>query len=355
MGKPCVIPWYQGSNTNYFCLATFQCMPNQPDSNTTAYCQRGRFLWGRPNSVGDAYFGQLIIPEINLGAPGRYEISYWVAFSCEGAGCTSSGDSIKMMINDDSENRAEGVTNLDNIGFIKRWMPKSFQFSVTDPIIEVLNHSELFFTLIYIKIKKSYYQLKVQFQRLVKQTQIAYFALDQIEITRLGGDIETSPAIVITTTTEELETTTTVTEEPTTTTEADETTTTTEADKTTTTTELDETTTITTTEDPTTTTEEPTTTTEEPTTTTEEPTTTTEEPTTTTEEPTTTTEEPTTTTESNEPTTTLTTGLSLNYNLINKKINRSFFSLLRSQGTGSSTPAFHMQFLYSLATLCRTY
>ena len=130
-------------------------MPGQPNNNATAYCQRGRLLWGRVNSVGDPYFGQLTIPDINLGEPGWYEISYSVAFSCEGAGCTSTGDSIKMIINDDSENRAEGVTNLDNIGFIKRWMPKSFQFCVTDPIIQVIYRLEFVF-LTYSLLKLNY-------------------------------------------------------------------------------------------------------------------------------------------------------------------------------------------------------
>jgi hypothetical protein len=135
-GKPCVIPWYQVSNVNYFCSATFQCMPNQPSNNATAYCQKGRFLWGRVNSVGDPYFGQFTLP-IDLEKPGWYEISYSAAFSCEGAGCTSSGDSIKVIVNDESENRVEDVTDLNNIGFIKRWMPKSFQFCVNDPIAQV--------------------------------------------------------------------------------------------------------------------------------------------------------------------------------------------------------------------------
>ena len=112
-------------------------MPNQPSNNATSYCQRGRFLWGRVNSVGDPYFGQLTLPEINLGQPGRYEIVYYVAFSCEGAGCTTSGDSIKLIVNDDSENRVEDMTDLNNIGFIKRWIKKSFQFTVIDPVIEV--------------------------------------------------------------------------------------------------------------------------------------------------------------------------------------------------------------------------
>ena len=115
-------------------------MPNQPDSNVTSYCQKGRFVWGRVNSVGDPYFGQLALPPIDLEKPGKYEIVYWVAFSCEGDGCPNSGDSIKVIINHDSENRVEDVTDLNNIGFFKRWMPKSFQFCLNDTIIDVLYH-----------------------------------------------------------------------------------------------------------------------------------------------------------------------------------------------------------------------
>ena len=119
-------------------------MPNQPDSNVTSYCQKGSYVWGRVNSVGDPYFGQLTIPDINLGEPGWYEISYWVSLSCEGAGCPNSGDRIRMIVNDESENRVEDVTDINNIGFIKRWIPKSFQFCVTDPMIQVIDHLELF-------------------------------------------------------------------------------------------------------------------------------------------------------------------------------------------------------------------
>ncbi len=112
-------------------------MPNQPTSNTTAYCQKGRFLWGRVNSVGDPYFGQLTLPQIDLGEPGRYEAVYRVAFSCEGVGCTSSGDSIKLIINDEGENRVEDVVDISNIGAIKQWRRRSIVFDLTDPIINV--------------------------------------------------------------------------------------------------------------------------------------------------------------------------------------------------------------------------
>ena len=136
-GKPCVIPWYQMSNVNYFCSATFQCYPNQPDNNATAYCQRGRFLWGRVNSAGDPYFGQLTLSQIDLGETGMYEVVYWVAFSCEDTGFATTGDSIKLIINPESENRLEDVTDVNNIGFLKRWIRKSFKFAAYNPKIDV--------------------------------------------------------------------------------------------------------------------------------------------------------------------------------------------------------------------------
>lgn len=112
-------------------------MPNQPDSNTTAYCQRGRFLWGRVNSAGDPYFGQLTLPTIDLGQPGLYEAVYYVAFSCEDTACTTTGDSIKLIINPESENRIEDVTDINNIGFMKRWIRKSFQFAAYNSEVDV--------------------------------------------------------------------------------------------------------------------------------------------------------------------------------------------------------------------------
>ena len=132
-------------------------MPNQPTSNATAYCQKGRFLWGKVNNVGDPYFGQLTLPDINLGQPGRYEVVYYVVFSCEGDGCSSSEDSIKVIINDEDENRVEDVTNLDNIGFMKRWMKKSFQFTVADPKIEVLLVNSIIVYIIYLLLFISYW------------------------------------------------------------------------------------------------------------------------------------------------------------------------------------------------------
>lgn len=41
--SPCRIPWYKESTINYFCLPSFQCMPYQPELNSTLYCQRGQF------------------------------------------------------------------------------------------------------------------------------------------------------------------------------------------------------------------------------------------------------------------------------------------------------------------------
>lgn len=113
-------------------------MPNQPDNNATAYCQKGRFLWGRVNAVGDVYFGRFTLPTIDLSQSGWYEVVYWVAFSCEGTGCTSSGDSIRVTIKHETDIRIEDLIDINSIGFIKQWRKRSFRFTVTDPKIEVI-------------------------------------------------------------------------------------------------------------------------------------------------------------------------------------------------------------------------
>ena len=89
------------------------------------------------NSAGDPYFGQLTLPSIDLGQTGMYEAVYWVAFSCEDTGCATTGDSIKLIINPESENRLEDVTDVNNIGFLKRWIRKSFKFAAYNPTVDV--------------------------------------------------------------------------------------------------------------------------------------------------------------------------------------------------------------------------
>ena len=69
------------------------------------------------------------MPEIDLGEPGTYEITLWAALSCEGAGCASSLDSIKIVFNEDSINPQTLTIDLASIGFIKRWMPFSFLYT----------------------------------------------------------------------------------------------------------------------------------------------------------------------------------------------------------------------------------
>jgi hypothetical protein len=89
------------------------------------------------NSVGDPYFGQLTLPEIDLGEPGTYEITLWAAMSCEGAGCTLSLDSIKIAINEDSINLQALTIDLASIGFIKRWIPFSFLYTAYTSKLDV--------------------------------------------------------------------------------------------------------------------------------------------------------------------------------------------------------------------------
>ena len=112
-------------------------MPYQPDSNATRNCQRGRYLWGKTNSVGDPFFGRLTFPSIDLGEPGTYEMTYHVVMFCDGAVCSNAGDSIKVIVNENAENKVETI-DYNNIGNQRRWEKRSFKFSVTDSEIEVI-------------------------------------------------------------------------------------------------------------------------------------------------------------------------------------------------------------------------
>lgn len=56
---------------------------------------------------------------------------------CEQPACADAGDSIKVVVNRDTDNIQDTV-DYSNIGGMKRWVKKSFQFAVTYPEIEVL-------------------------------------------------------------------------------------------------------------------------------------------------------------------------------------------------------------------------
>ena len=97
----------------------------------------GRYLWGRTNSIGDPYFGQLTIPSINVGQPGTYEMTFYVVMYCDGTACSTAGDSIKVIINEQTDNIIETI-DYDNIGNLRRWEKRTLTFSVNDPEIEVI-------------------------------------------------------------------------------------------------------------------------------------------------------------------------------------------------------------------------
>ena len=79
-----------------------------------------------------------MLDALDLGQPGTHEITYQVVMGCDGAACASTGDNIKVIINDDKPDRVEQVTNYDNIEFQKRWVSRTFRFTVSDPIISVI-------------------------------------------------------------------------------------------------------------------------------------------------------------------------------------------------------------------------
>lgn len=97
----------------------------------------GRYLWGRTNNAGDAYFGQISIPSIDLGEPGTYEMTFHVVMFCDGANCIIAGDSIKIIINEEEENIVETI-DYNNIANQRRWVKRSFKFSIQSPTIDVI-------------------------------------------------------------------------------------------------------------------------------------------------------------------------------------------------------------------------
>ena len=111
-------------------------MPEQPTNNATKNCQKGWYLWGRVNSVGDPYFGQIRIPSIDLGQPGTYEMTYHLVMFCDGTACSNADDSITVIINEQAENVVNRV-DYTNIGNLRRWEKKSFRFTVSQSEIEV--------------------------------------------------------------------------------------------------------------------------------------------------------------------------------------------------------------------------
>lgn len=57
---------------------------------------------------------------------------------CEDPACADARDSIKVVVNPNTDNIQDTV-DYSNIGFMKRWIKRSFQFTVTNPEIEVLS------------------------------------------------------------------------------------------------------------------------------------------------------------------------------------------------------------------------
>ena len=129
-------------------------MPYQPDSNVTRNCQKGRYLWGKTSSTGDVFFGRLTFPSIDLGQPGTYEMTYHVVMFCDGAACSNSGDSIKVIVNEKVENIFETI-DYGNIVNQRRWEKRSFRFAVGNPVIEVYK-SKLHLKLYKFLFKKNY-------------------------------------------------------------------------------------------------------------------------------------------------------------------------------------------------------
>ena len=84
--------------------------------------------------MGDPYKADFVLDSLDLGQTGSYEITYQVAMGCEGDACALTGDNIKVLVND----QVEDVINYNNIGFQKRWMPRSFKFTASNPRINVV-------------------------------------------------------------------------------------------------------------------------------------------------------------------------------------------------------------------------
>ena len=105
----------------------------------------GRYIYHRPNLNGDPYKTDFELNSIDLGTAGIYEITYMVVLGCEDdEACALTGDNIKVIINDDKSDRVEDVINYDNVGFQKRWMPRSITLNASDPKISVINPTFIF-------------------------------------------------------------------------------------------------------------------------------------------------------------------------------------------------------------------
>lgn len=107
----------------------------------------GRFLWGRVNNNGDPYYAELILDSIDLGKPGTYEISFWVAMHCSigNSSCNSTQDSIKVIINENANDSAIYTVDFNNIENQQRWEKRAFKFTVNDSKIEVVSFNKFYF------------------------------------------------------------------------------------------------------------------------------------------------------------------------------------------------------------------
>lgn len=91
----------------------------------------GRYIWGRTNTGGDRFFGELNIPSIDLGNLGLFEISYHLVMYCENETCSNGQDSVKIIISDQESDEiiATYTHDYSNTQYsLRRWTKHSFEF-----------------------------------------------------------------------------------------------------------------------------------------------------------------------------------------------------------------------------------
>lgn len=95
------------------------------------HCIVGRYVWGRVNIDGDPFFGQIKIDRIDLNKPGLFEMTFHAMIFCDGstAVCNAAGDSISVIVDEESSSPINYVISYDNIGIQRIWQKKSFVFA----------------------------------------------------------------------------------------------------------------------------------------------------------------------------------------------------------------------------------
>lgn len=94
-------------------------------------------MYGRTNRLGDAFYGQITL-NFDLIKPGTFEIRFHVLMYCSDAsGCDQAGDTIQVMVNNESPIGFQVNIDYDNIGQQRVWQKISSLFTTSQNDLEV--------------------------------------------------------------------------------------------------------------------------------------------------------------------------------------------------------------------------